>query len=198
MAVLVDPEEVFLSLLAVRTDHSEEPPDGGVEPANIASLSQLRKAPFVADARARLSGVMEAVAHCDGCCSPNPGPGGWGLMVDSSIPRIELCGADRQTTNNRMEITAALVALIVLPPTCTTTIISDSQYLIKGASLWITGWKRKGFQRGGEPIPNADLWRDMDALTAGRSLTWRWVRGHSGHDGNERADALATRGARRA
>lgn len=149
------------------------------------------------EAQERLSAVASATVHCDGCCEPNPGRGGWGLLIDShTVPRIELCGGDRYTTNNRMEIIGAITALRILPAHCVTVIITDSQYLVKGATAWMAGWRRKGFQRAGVDMPNADLWKALDALATGRKLTWKWVKGHNGHHGNERADQLATIGLR--
>lgn len=194
-AIQADPDEAFLALLAIGVDDRQQPSTmrQSLQADEIWQMSESVKA-----ARESLRAATQAIVHCDGCCHPNPGPGGWGLLIDVATGRrVELCGGKRQTTNNGMEMTAAIVALSVLPPECAITIISDSQYLIKGASIWMAGWKRNGFLRGGAPIPNADLWREMDALTDGRPLTWKWVRGHNGHAGNERADALASRGIRR-
>lgn len=149
----------------------------------------------VLEAQDRLSAVTSATVHCDGCCEPNPGRGGWGALIDThTVPRIELCGGDRYTTNNRMEIIGAITALRILPAHCSTVIITDSQYLVKGASVWMPGWRRKGFQRTGVDMPNADLWKALDALTTGRNVAWKWVKGHNGHHGNERADQLAAFG----
>jgi len=139
-----------------------------------------------------------AIVHTDGGCEPNPGAGGWGVVIDVADHKIELCGGERSTTNNRMEMTAAIVALTVLPTTCAVTIVSDSQYLVNGMSKWIGSWRRRGFKKKGEPIPNADLWRTLDALSAGRAVGWKWVRGHNGHAANERADQLASEGRRKA
>lgn len=148
----------------------------------------------IAEATADLAAARSALVHCDGGCEPNPGVGGWGILIEASSLTIELCGGDLNTTNNRMEMTAAIVALSVLPLTCSTTIFSDSQYLVKGMTLWMDGWQRKNFRKGGNPIPNADLWMKLNLLSKGRWVQWRWVRGHNGHAGNERADALATEG----
>jgi ribonuclease HI len=146
------------------------------------------------DARLRLAGADAVVAHCDGACVPNPGRGGWGVTVSApGLPVVDLCGGELGSTNNRMEVTAAIVALQVLPLSCSATIISDSQYLIRGAAEWLAGWREKKFLRGGLEIPNADLWRELDRL-AGRATRWSWVRGHNGDAGNERADALALQG----
>lgn len=148
------------------------------------------------EATAQLRGVTRATVHCDGCCEPNPGRGGWGLLVDShTVPRIELCGGAAGTTNNAMELTGAIVALQVLPAQCAILIISDSQYLVKGATAWLPGWKRRGWRTAEKkPVANIELWRQLDALATGRPLTWKWVKGHNGHHGNERADLLASIG----
>lgn len=157
------------------------------------------------EAREQLRGVTAATVHCDGACwqrldeglRGSHGPGGWGLLIDShTVPRIELCGGAASTTNNRMEMIAAMTALRVLPAECAVLIITDSQYLVKGATVWLTKWRRKGFKRRGVDQPNADLWRKLDALATGRPLTWQWVKGHNGHRDNDRADQLATMGLR--
>lgn len=152
------------------------------------------------EATEQLAAVTSATVHCDGACQQGGrprGPGGWGLLIDShTVPRIELCGGEPSTTNNRMEMTAALTALRVLPAPCVVTIITDSQYLVKGATLWLPGWRRKNFHRKDAPIPNADLWRALDTLATGRPIIWKWVKGHNGHSGNDRADQLATMGLR--
>lgn len=169
----------------------ERPPPQDPLPPSWSTL------PAVLQARDRLSAVTTAVVHCDGACEPNPGPGGWGLLIDShAVHRIELCGGDLDTTNNRMEMTAAIVALTVLPAHCATVIVSDSQLLTKGMTIWIANWRRKGFRQGAGERVNVDLWRALDGLSTGRNVTWRWVKGHNGHDGNERADVLATMGMR--
>jgi ribonuclease HI len=139
--------------------------------------------------------VTQATVHCDGGCSPNPGRGGWGVLIEApGQPRVELSGGELRTTNNRMEMTAAIVALTVLPAHCSIIIAADSLYVIKGATVWMDGWKRNAFQRPSGAVLNSDLWRSIDALILGRTITWKWVRGHSGHIGNIRADQLATRG----
>jgi ribonuclease HI len=149
----------------------------------------------IEDARARLVGAKTATAHCDGACSPNPGPGGWGLTIAvPGLAVVELAGGDVNTTNNRMEVVAALMALRVLPHSCEAMIVSDSQYVVRGATEWLRGWRAKRFLRSGQPMPNADLWRELDRLIEGRPVRWSWVRGHSGHHLNERADRLAAAG----
>lgn len=168
------------------------PPQDPLPPPSWTTL------PAVLEVRDRLSAVTNAVVHCDGACEPNPGPGGWGVLIDTHrLRRIELCGGEANTTNNRMEMTAAIVALTVLPAHCATVIVSDSQLLTKGMTIWIANWRRKGFRQGAGERVNVDLWRALDALTTGRpSVTWRWVKGHNGHDDNERADQLADIGLR--
>lgn len=151
--------------------------------------------PLVMEARDRLSAVTRAIVHCDGSSQPNPGRGGWGVVIDAPpLPQIELSGGEPRTTNNRMEMTAAIVALTVLQIRCSTSLITDSQYLIKGATVWLAGWKRNNYERTEGPVLNADLWRSIDALSTGRAITWKWIRGHNGHPGNERADQLAAKG----
>jgi ribonuclease HI len=127
----------------------------------------------IAIAKAALCVAKVAIVHTDGGCEPNPGTGGWGATIDAdgNTP-IDLWGGDRDTTNNRMEMTAAIVALSVLPPACKVTIYTDSQYLQKGMTLWMAGWKRKDFRREDGLIPNADLWRTLDALASGRAVTY--------------------------
>ena len=146
-------------------------------------------------ATTELTGATSAVVFTDGGCDPNPGTGGWGVVIESadSAP-VELWGGVKDTTNNRMELTAAIVALTVLPTACAITIKSDSQYLIKGMTIWLAGWKRKLYRRKDGLIPNHDLWRTLNTLSIGRQIEWEWVRGHSGAVGNERADGLAARG----
>ncbi|KQT21729.1 MULTISPECIES: ribonuclease H [unclassified Bradyrhizobium] len=134
------------------------------------------------------------MVHTDGGASPNPGPGGFGVILRSEGLAVDLFGGEPRTTNNRMELMAAVSALEVLPARCRATIVSDSKYLIDGASKWITGWRRRGFQRDGVPIPNSDLWKSLDALMVDRSIFWRWTKGHDGDVANELADRLATLG----
>ena len=129
---------------------------------------------------------------CDGSCSPNPGPGGWGALIEQDGKRMELSGADPNSTNNIMELTAAIEAIERTPEGSETRVITDSQYLVNGITRWLAGWKRKGWRKAdGEPVLNQELWRKLDALTARRKVTWEWVRGHTGHPENERSDRLA-------
>lgn len=138
--------------------------------------------------------------YTDGACSPNPGPGGWGALLRFIVPSTgeiierELTGFDPGTTNNRMEIMAAIVGLEALTKPCEVRLYSDSQLLVRGASAWMRGWKKRGWKRtkGARPLLNADLWQRLDRAIGDHRVTWKWVRGHNGHADNERADQLAT------
>ncbi|NJN69692.1 MAG: ribonuclease HI [Nitrospira sp.] len=133
--------------------------------------------------------------YTDGACSGNPGPGGWGVLLRIGDAETELCGGEPATTNNRMELLAVIEALQSLTEPTTARVYTDSQYVQKGISEWIHGWKQRGWKTAGkEPVKNEDLWRRLDALASGHQLEWHWVRGHNGHTENERADALARSG----
>ncbi len=133
--------------------------------------------------------------YTDGGCNPNPGPGGWGVVLIWGSTEKELCGGDLTTTNNRMEMTAAIEALKALTRPVNVQIHTDSQYLRNGITKWIAGWKRNGWRtKAGQPVKNVELWTDLDRLVALHTVTWTWVKGHAGNVGNERADKLATRG----
>jgi ribonuclease HI len=133
--------------------------------------------------------------YTDGACSGNPGPGGWGVILISGPHRKELSGGEAATTNNRMELTAAIAALETLKRPSRVDIHTDSEYVQKGISAWIHGWKRNGWRTGRkEPVKNADLWQRLDAAQARHDVHWHWVRGHAGHTENERADELAREG----
>lgn len=130
--------------------------------------------------------------YTDGACRGNPGPGGWGALLRAGRAEKELRGAERSTTNNRMELTAVIRALEALRRPSEVRVYTDSQYVQKGISQWIAGWKRRGWRTAErKPVKNEDLWRRLEALAARHRVEWRWVKGHAGHDGNERADALA-------
>ena len=136
------------------------------------------------------------VIYTDGACKGNPGPGGWGVWLSSGSHQKELFGGEPQTTNQRMELMAAIQALGALTRPCTVVLYTDSKYLLQGITSWIHGWKRNGWQNSAkQPVKNADLWRSLDEVSARHSVEWRWVKGHSGDEGNERADALANDGA---
>lgn len=135
--------------------------------------------------------------YTDGACKGNPGPGGWGVWLQSGPQSKELWGGEADTTNNRMELTAVIEALSALKRPCRVTLYLDSEYVRKGITEWIHGWKAKGWKTAArQPVKNADLWQKLDALvaTAGHQIEWRWVKGHAGDPGNERADTLANRG----
>jgi ribonuclease HI len=132
------------------------------------------------------------VIHTDGACSGNPGPGGWGAILEWGGRRREIKGGEAHTTNNRMELMAAISALEALKRPCDVDLHTDSQYLRQGITSWIHGWKRNGWKAADrKPVKNADLWQRLDAAVARHTIRWHWVRGHSGHDLNERADELA-------
>ena len=131
----------------------------------------------------------------DGACKGNPGPGGWGAWLKNGEHEKEICGSELNTTNNRMELMAVIEALTALTRPCDVVLHTDSQYVQKGISEWIHGWKKRGWKTAAkEPVKNADLWQALDAAQARHQVEWRWVRGHNGHAGNERADQLANRG----
>jgi len=140
--------------------------------------------------------VSAVVIHTDGACKGNPGPGGWGALIEHDGRIVELSGGEQATTNNRMEMTAVIRALEALDGgTADVDLYTDSQYVKNGIETWIHGWKRNGWRTADrKPVKNADLWRALDALAAQRRIRWHWVRGHNAHPGNERADALANRG----
>jgi ribonuclease HI len=128
----------------------------------------------------------------DGACSGNPGPGGWGAILRFNGTERELSGAEALTTNNRMELMAAIAALEALTRPCAVTLTTDSQYVKDGLTTWIHGWKRNGWKTADKkPVKNEDLWKRLDAAAAKHKVTWQWVKGHAGHTENERADALA-------
>ena len=135
--------------------------------------------------------------YTDGACKGNPGPGGWGVLLQSGATTKELYGGETGTTNNRMEMMAVIQGLSALKRPCAVTLYLDSQYVLKGITEWLPGWKAKGWRTAAKaPVKNAELWQRLDALAhqAGHKIDWRWVRGHNGDAGNERADALANMG----
>lgn len=133
--------------------------------------------------------------YTDGACSGNPGPGGWGALLRLGQVEKELCGGELATTNNRMEMMAVIEALQTLKRPVQVRVHTDSQYVQKGISEWIHGWKRRGWKTADKkPVKNEDLWRRLDTLAAGHRIEWHWVKGHAGHAENERADALARAG----
>jgi len=144
--------------------------------------------------------MPDLYAYTDGACSGNPGPGGWGVLLRASeggqvLKERELCGGEADTTNNRMELLAAIQALETLGRASTITIVTDSAYVKNGVTSWIHGWKRNGWRTADKkPVKNAELWQRLDSAAARHTVTWKWVKGHAGHPENERADALARAG----
>jgi ribonuclease HI len=133
--------------------------------------------------------------YADGACRGNPGPGGWGVLLRTGAHERTLHGGEPATTNNRMELVAVIRALDSLPRRCRVQLYTDSQYVQKGITQWIHNWKRRGWRTADKkPVKNIDLWQQLDALASAHDVSWHWVKGHAGHDGNERADALANRG----
>ena len=131
----------------------------------------------------------------DGACRGNPGPGGWGVLLRAGKHEKELWGGEAHTTNNRMEMTAVIEALKALKKPSDVVLTTDSQYVRKGITEWIEGWKRKNWKTAAKkPVKNVELWQEIDALAANHQIDWRWVKGHSGHSENERVDDLAKRG----
>ncbi|MDP3828360.1 MAG: ribonuclease HI [Polaromonas sp.] len=141
--------------------------------------------------------AQHVVIYTDGACKGNPGPGGWGAMLTSGDTVKELFGGEMGTTNNRMEMTAVIEALAALKRPCRVTLYLDSEYVRKGITEWISGWKARGWRTAAkQPVKNIDLWQKLDNLisSSGHTIDWRWVKGHAGDPGNERADALANKG----
>ena len=133
--------------------------------------------------------------YTDGACSGNPGPGGWGVLMQHGAAEETRCGGAPETTNNRMELQAAIEALKMVPPGGAATVHTDSTYVKDGITAWIAGWKARGWLTAGrKPVKNRDLWQELDGLQAARRIAWRWVKGHAGHAGNEHADRLARQG----
>jgi ribonuclease HI len=134
--------------------------------------------------------------HTDGACSGNPGPGGWGALLLHGTTEKELSGGESLTTNNRMELMAAISALESLKKPCRIALYTDSQYVQKGITEWLPGWIRKGWKNSkGEPVKNQDLWQRLQEASSVHRIEWKWVKGHAGHAENERVDALARRAA---
>jgi len=139
--------------------------------------------------------TQRVLVHTDGACRGNPGPGGWGAILEQGSHRKTLYGAEVLTTNNRMELTAVIRALEALKRPCKVRLYSDSRYVLQGITEWLPNWKLKGWKTAArKPVLNSDLWQELDALAAKHDVEWHWVKGHSGHAGNEAADQLANRG----
>jgi ribonuclease HI len=137
----------------------------------------------------------KVVIHTDGACSGNPGPGGWGAILESGTRRKELKGGEALTTNNRMELTAAIEALEALNSPSDVDLYTDSNYLRGGITQWIGGWKRNGWRTADrKPVKNVELWKRLEQASSRHTVRWHWIKGHVGHDDNERADELARQG----
>ena len=139
--------------------------------------------------------MKDVEIYTDGACKGNPGPGGWGVWLRSGEHERELWGGEAQTTNNRMELTAVIESLAALKTPCRVTLHLDSEYVRNGITSWIHNWKRRGWRTASnQAVKNVDLWQKLDTLSQAHQIDWRWVKGHAGNEGNERADALANRG----
>jgi ribonuclease HI len=137
----------------------------------------------------------KVLIYTDGACSGNPGPGGWGAVMIHGANEREICGGEAATTNNRMEMMAAIQALEALKKPCEVELFTDSQYVKNGITEWLPGWKARGWRTAAKgPVKNEDLWRRLDEARLRHDVTWKWVKGHAGHELNERADALARKG----
>lgn len=147
-------------------------------------------------ARAALAGAKTATVHTDGSCTGSGrGPGGWAAVINIGFSTVEIYGGAVSTTVNRMELIAAIAALKLLPPDCVVRVLTDSKYLKRGVRQWLDRWKENGWMTAAQTaVKNDDLWRTLDEVRTGRTITWKWVRGHNGDRGNERADALARQG----
>jgi len=151
-----------------------------MDSANVGQL--MSNSPF----------VTEVTIHTDGGCLGNPGPGGWAAVLRHGERVHEICGGELATTNNRMELRAAIEALRALKRPCAVELFTDSEYLRNGITAWIKGWKARGWiTKEKKPVKNADLWRDLDAACARHQVKWNWLKGHAGHADNERCDVLA-------
>lgn len=136
--------------------------------------------------------MQDVTIYCDGCSLDNPGPGGWAAILVYKGVEKEFTGGEPQSTNNRAELMAATIGLRALKRPCQVTVVSDSQYVVKGMTEWVNGWKRKGWKTGqGDPVKNRELWEGLVEAAAQHTVRWQWVKGHAGHHYNERCDVLA-------
>ncbi|MCE3232772.1 MAG: ribonuclease [Rickettsiaceae bacterium] len=140
--------------------------------------------------------TKKVTIYTDGACSGNPGPGGWGAVLQYGKHEKEIYGGEKETTNNRMELTAAIRAIQAIKEQCQIDIYTDSNYVKDGVTKWMANWKTNGWRTADKkPVKNTDLWQELDIALANHKINWHWVKGHSGHEGNERADKLAVKGA---
>ena len=139
--------------------------------------------------------MKQVIIFTDGACRGNPGPGGWGALLRYGATEKTLFGGEPDTTNNRMELMAAIMALEALTAPCQVVLTTDSRYVMDGITKWMANWKKRGWKTASrQPVKNADLWRRLDAACEKHTIEWQWVKGHSGHPENDKADALANRG----
>ena len=139
--------------------------------------------------------MKTVIIFTDGACRGNPGPGGWGVLIEYVKSSIQLYGGDISTTNNKMELTAAIMALKEIKEPCEIILYTDSKYVLQGIEEWIHNWKKRGWRGANKkPVKNIDLWKELDELRDEHNIKWNWVKGHSGDPGNETADMLANRG----
>lgn len=139
--------------------------------------------------------MKQVIIFTDGACRGNPGPGGWGALLRYGATEKTLFGGEPDTTNNRMELMAAIMALEALTAPCQVVLTTDSRYVMDGITKWVVNWKKRGWKTASkQPVKNADLWRRLDAAREKHTIEWQWVKGHSGHPENDKADALANRG----
>ncbi|MDT4291185.1 ribonuclease HI [Methylomonas sp. MO1] len=142
--------------------------------------------------------MTEVIVYTDGACKGNPGPGGWGVRLEYRDKEKELCGGEPETTNNRMELVAAIQALETLTKPCSVKLHTDSKYVLQGITEWMANWKKRAWKTAAnKPVKNEDLWRRLDAAIQRHNIDWIWVKGHAGDVGNERADQLANLGIER-
>ena len=161
----------------------------------------MSSSPLSMPNRPETAPLQQVTIYTDGACKGNPGPGGWGAILSTGETEKELFGGELGTTNNRMEMTAVIEALAALKRPCQVTLYLDSEYVRKGITEWIHGWKARGWRTAAKaPVKNVDLWQMLDALvvSGGHQIEWHWVKGHAGDPGNERADQLANQGVERA
>ena len=136
--------------------------------------------------------MADVEIYTDGACRGNPGPGGWAALLIAGATHKEVCGAEPQTTNNRMELKAAIAGLRALKRRCAVRLYTDSKYVMQGITVWLPNWKARGWRTAArQPVKNQDLWEQLDRAAAAQDVKWHWVKGHSGESGNERADLLA-------